>query len=72
MESGVTLITPTGYRPEAFGLCIEYVWRQTYNGPLQWIVVDDGHPAMPFNGELFEIRGTEVTRIFPVPSWVPG
>lgn len=72
MENGVTLITPTGYRPEAFDLCKEYVWRQTYNGPLQWIIVDDGLPPMPFNPEIFEVRGTEITQIFPMPSWVPG
>ena len=37
----VTVITPTGNRPEAFALCREYMERQTRQ-PDQWIVVDDG------------------------------
>jgi len=37
----VTLITPTGNRPEAFRLCEYYMSRQTYKGDLQWVVVDD-------------------------------
>lgn len=40
--SGITLITVTGDRPEAFRLCEFWISRQTYVGPLQWIVVDDG------------------------------
>lgn len=72
MESGVTLITTTGYRPEAFDLCKEYVWRQTYSGPLQWIIVDDGHPPMPFNPDRFVQRGIEIQQVFPLPSWIPG
>jgi len=39
----VTLITPTGDRPEAFALCERWVNHQQYTGPVQWIVVDDGH-----------------------------
>lgn len=37
----VSLITPTGTRPEALALCEKYLLRQTYTGPMQWIVVDD-------------------------------
>jgi len=40
-NSLVTLITCTGARHKAFALCESYVKRQTYKGPLQWIVVDD-------------------------------
>ncbi len=39
---GISLITPTGDRREAFALCERWIKRQTYTGPLQWIVVDDG------------------------------
>ena len=39
---GITIITPTGDRPEAFRLLERWVARQTYRGPIQWIVVDDG------------------------------
>lgn len=38
----LTLITPTGLRPDAFRLCEEWIRRQTYSKPYQWIVVDDG------------------------------
>jgi len=42
LMDGVTLITATGDRPEAFRLCEFWMSRQSYSGPLQWIVVDDG------------------------------
>lgn len=45
MVPDVTLITPTGGRPQAFELCKRYVARQKFSGKLQWIVVDDGWPA---------------------------
>jgi hypothetical protein len=38
----ITLITPTGDRPEAFALCEKYMRRQTTNLDIQWIVIDDG------------------------------
>lgn len=41
-QPGVTLITPTGDRQESFLLCEKWMSRQTYTGPFQWIVVDDG------------------------------
>lgn len=37
----ITCITPTGTRPEALGFCERYLARQTYDGPIQWIIVDD-------------------------------
>ncbi len=38
----VTLITPTGDRQESFRLCEQWMRQQSYTGPIQWIVVDDG------------------------------
>lgn len=38
----ITYITCTGERQEAFSQCEKYLERQTYKGPVQWIVVDDG------------------------------
>lgn len=53
MEEGlVTLITPTGARPEAFNQCMYYMNRQTYKGPIQWIVVDDAEPRQPMPAKL--------------------
>jgi len=47
--SGSSVITPTGDRPEAFGLCCEYMKRQTTK-PTEWIIVDDGKiPTTPPN-----------------------
>ena len=37
----VTLITPTGGRPKAFTFCQQMMMRQTYKGPIQWIVIYD-------------------------------
>lgn len=38
----VTIITPTGDRPEAFARCERWMREQRYSGPVQWIVIDDG------------------------------
>jgi len=49
-QSGlVTLITPTGDRPEAFALCERWIEQQRYTGEIQWIVVDDGHSPTEVN-----------------------
>lgn len=45
MKPLVTLITATGGRQEAFAQCEKYMARQTYKGPIQWIIVDDCEPA---------------------------
>jgi hypothetical protein len=42
----ITLITPTGDRPEVFELCRKWIRFQTKQ-PDQWIVVDDGYTPMP-------------------------
>ncbi|MCA9117586.1 MAG: DUF616 domain-containing protein [Planctomycetaceae bacterium] len=52
----LTLITPTSDRPRAFALCERWIRRQTYRGPLRWIVVDDGHTPVECT------LGQEVTR----------
>lgn len=56
MEKLVTLITPTGGRQEAFAQCERYMLRQTYQGPMQWIVVDDVEPGtnitIPFSNHI--------------------
>src|ERR1041385_5791993 len=37
----ITLITTTGSRSDCFALCERYIARQSYTGPVQWIVVCD-------------------------------
>ena len=39
----VTLITPTGGRPEAWIFCQRFIARQSYKGAIQWIVINDIH-----------------------------
>lgn len=62
--SAITLITPTGGRPEAFALCEKYMARQTYKGKINWVVVDDCVP------ETNCTMGQTVIR--PKPAWQPG
>jgi hypothetical protein len=40
-EPGISLITPSGDRPNCIERCKYYIERQTYKGPLQWIISDD-------------------------------
>jgi hypothetical protein len=40
------VLTPTGDRPEAWELCQRWMQRQTYTGPVRWLVVDDGKVEM--------------------------
>jgi len=50
----VTLITPTGDRHQAFRLCEFWMRRQSYSGPVEWIVVDDGAvPTKPSRGQIY-------------------
>lgn len=38
----ITVITPTGDRRECLDLLVGYLARQTFKGPIQWVIVDDG------------------------------
>ena len=67
--SGVTLITCTGGRPFAFGLCQKFMLRQTYRGRVQWIVVNDVERSV----EAAHVQdGWLLSMIFPEPRWKPG
>lgn len=60
----VSLLTPTGNRPEAFALCERWMAQQTYK-PDFWIVVDDGVEPTPVSDPFIKyIRA-------PIP-WQPG
>lgn len=54
----VTLITPTCDQPIGFGLCEQWMRRQTVPlASMQWIVVDDGiEPATPTCGQQYVRR----------------
>lgn len=38
----LTLLTATGERQEAFDLCQRWMQRQTFEGSVRWVIVDDG------------------------------
>ncbi len=74
-SDGLTLITATGSRPVAFNLCKEYMARQTYQGPLQWIVVDDCTVrSTPTPEDLLLPPQPNFTSVvvYPRPLWSPG
>jgi hypothetical protein len=65
----LTLLTPTGTRPEAWALCERWMAAQTYAGPVRWIVVDDGLEPQPMR---FCRAGWELTVIRPTQKWRVG
>jgi hypothetical protein len=65
----MTLITTTGTRPEAFGLCQKWMKAQTYKGAVRWIIVDDGQEAQPIK---FRRSGWTLDVVRPEPFWEPG
>lgn len=65
----LTMLTATGARPEAFTLCQRWMMRQTYAGPVRWIIVDDGPTPQPIG---FKRAGWTLEVIRPNPLWQPG
>jgi hypothetical protein len=50
-------LTPTGDRPEALALADRWMRSQTFDGEVQWVVVDDGHtPAIAPHGAVMVRR----------------
>jgi hypothetical protein len=65
----LTLLTATGCRPKAWALCERWMMAQTYQGPVHWIVVDDGEEPQPVT---FSRKGWTITFVRPTPTWKPG
>lgn len=65
----ITLLTTTGCRPQAWQLCQQWMLRQTYSGPVHWIIVDDGEEAQKVT---FFRAGWDITIIRPEPFWSTG
>lgn len=61
----LSVLTPTGARPEAFAKCVEWMQAQDYAKPVKWVIVDDGPDAMPTPS----IDGWDVLHIRPEPLW---
>lgn len=64
----LTVLTPTGARPEAFAACVDMMAAQDYDRPVRWVIVDDGPEPMPTP----TIYGWEVLHVRPFPLWKPG
>ena len=65
----LTLLTATGCRPEAWHICQRLMERQTYQGEVHWIIVDDGEIQQPID---FHRPGWVVSIIMPTPKWKAG
>jgi glycosyltransferase involved in cell wall biosynthesis len=65
----LTLLTATGARPAAWAICERLMMAQTYDGPVHWIIVDDGQHAQPVT---FKRDGWKLSVISPLPHWNPG
>lgn len=61
LPSGVTVITPTGDRPEALTLLRRWMAAQTMQ-PAQWLIIDDGKK------QVGHIHEAQVVRREPQPS----
>jgi hypothetical protein len=65
----LTLLTATGNRPFAWTLCQRWMSRQTFRGPVRWVIVDDGRQAQEVS---FSKPGWELEVIRPTPLWRLG
>lgn len=69
----ISLITPTGARPEAFKLCKQWMIKQTIREPIEWIIVDDCEPqTVGFHIDEAMCFQNRVHLIRPRPYWEPG
>lgn len=65
----IALITPTGSRQDQFRLCSMFMKRQTYQGEVTWIIVDDAYPVTTdCVGEGFKDNWT-IIKVYPTPIW---
>jgi hypothetical protein len=65
----LTLLTPTGSRPQAWAQCQRWMQRQTYTGPVHWVVIDDGEQPQDV---AFERDGWTVEVVRRKPHWQHG
>lgn len=66
----LTLLTPTGCRPEAWKHCIRLMQAQQYDGQVHWIVVDDGE--IPQQTPFMNKPNWRVTVLRSKPYWQHG
>jgi hypothetical protein len=68
----IALLTPTGARPQQMQLCARYMARQTYTGPVVWVLVDDAWPCSTDVVPADFRAGWDILKVYPVPIWQPG
>lgn len=68
----IALITPTGARRAQFNLCCHFMRRQSYQGLVTWIIVDDAEPrTTDAVGADFRLNWT-IIKVYPMPPWSGG
>lgn len=65
----LTLLTATGMRPKAWAICEKLAMAQTYQGPVKWVIVDDGETPQQVT---FQRKGWELVIVRREPFWQPG
>ena len=65
----LTLLTATGARPMAWAICEQLMMLQTFQGPVRWLIVDDGETPQPIT---FKRDGWTLEVIRPEPFWKTG
>lgn len=65
----LTLLTATGGRQKAWDLCQKWMLKQTFSGPVRWIIVDDGQKEQEIT---FERENWMLTIVRPAPFWSEG
>ncbi len=65
----LTLLTPTGDRPEAWELCKRWMRQQDYAGDVRWVIVDDGREPQSMEGLP---SGWSIHVVRPDPCWEMG
>lgn len=72
----ITILTPTGARPQVFKLCESYVQRQSVPNDIEWVVIDDTLPPnTPHRRKEFKTKGGGKVTQLTYPSskqWRPG
>ncbi len=65
----IGLITPSGGRREQISICEKLMKRQTYQGEVVWVIVDD---CIPRTIDTISRENWTIIKIYPVPSWQNG
>lgn len=65
------ILTPTGSRPGAFKLCLEWMSKQNYTGDVLWVIVDDGE-EQSVDLYDFHMPNWQIKILRPEPFWTPG